>query len=92
MDLTPTRIRVHIEELVLHGFAPGDRLRIADALQAGLADLLAVRGLSVPPARDTTVARLDAGTIRISPGAGAGAIGGQLARALHRGLDPGGRP
>ena len=92
MDLTPMRIRVHIEDLVLHGFAPGDRLRIADALQAGLADILTTRGLIVPPGGEVPVARLDGGTIRVGPGAGAGAVGGQLATALHRSLDPGRRP
>ena len=34
-------LNLHIEELVLHGFAPGDRYRIGEAVQQELTRLFA---------------------------------------------------
>ena len=39
-------VQLHIEELVLHGFAPADRYRIAAAVQLELTRLLAEHGVS----------------------------------------------
>ena len=72
-------VEVHIDELVLHGFAPGDRRGIGDAVERELARLLAARGLPVPGA-DVGVARVSAGPAAPTGGAIAeavyGAIGG----------------
>ena len=38
-------IELHIEELVLHGFSPGDRYRIGEAVEQELTRLLADRGV-----------------------------------------------
>ncbi|MDP9190322.1 MAG: hypothetical protein M3P06_01290 [Acidobacteriota bacterium] len=54
-------IELHIEELVLHGFAGTERWSIADAVRAELTAQLAERGL--PNAQEIHVDRLDAGTI-----------------------------
>ena len=32
--MKPQNVELHIEELVLHGFAPGDRHRIGEAVRA----------------------------------------------------------
>jgi hypothetical protein len=80
------RIRVHIEELVLHGFEPGDRRRIADALQAHLAELLSEAPLSEERTAGITLERWDAGTIRIREGSVPAVVGEQLAAALHGGM------
>ena len=66
--MRPANVSVHIEELVLHGVAPGDRQRAGEALQAELARLFAEEG--APPAllRSAAVARMVVG--------GAGAAGG----------------
>ena len=48
------RIELHIEELVLHGFAPADRYRIGDTVQRELTRLLAEQGM---PASLIQVAR-----------------------------------
>ena len=45
--MKPREIEAQIEELVLHGFPPSERYRIADAMQAELARLLTEQGLSV---------------------------------------------
>lgn len=79
-------IELHIEELVLHGFAPGDRHRIGDAVERELAQLFAERG--VPPHFETGFEspRLDAGSFNYAPGSSAEAIGAEVAHALYGGL------
>ncbi len=74
-------IELHIEELVLHGYSPHDRWRIADAVRAELEARFALgqSGYS----RDVTIDRLDAGTIALEPGAAGGrAIGGAIHSAI----------
>jgi hypothetical protein len=79
-------IRVHIEELVLHGFAPADRERIARAVQAELATRLLASGVS-PALAGAPIDRIDAGAVRVAEPAAAGApVGAVLANVL------GGRP
>jgi hypothetical protein len=43
--MNPREIEVHIEELVLHGFAASERWKIGDALESELRGLLAAQGL-----------------------------------------------
>jgi hypothetical protein len=43
--MKPGEIEVHIEELILHGFEPINRWRIADALQQELRRLLGANGV-----------------------------------------------
>jgi len=67
-------ILIEIDELVLHGFPPGDRYRIGEAVQAELVRILGERGL--PGARTEGAAtRLDGGAFNIAPGMPALAIG-----------------
>jgi hypothetical protein len=79
-------IDLHIEELVLHGIHPGDRLRVGEALEAELARLISEQG--VPPGliaggdRD----RLDAGAFQASPRAHPESYGAEAARAVYGGL------
>ena len=79
-------IELHIEELVLHGFSAGDRYRIADALQVELARLLTEENLSLSAAFDTRLESLDAGVFQVGSESKSGLIGGQVARALFRGV------
>ena len=80
-------IDLHIEELVLHGFNPGDRYRIGAAVEAGLARLFAERGVSPSLARGGELATLDGGSFDVAPGASPEGVGGQVARALYGGLN-----
>jgi hypothetical protein len=77
---------VHIGELVLHGFAPGDRHRIAGAVEHELARLMsaedAPRWRVNPPALD----RVEGGAFRIKPGARPEAAGAEIARAVFGSL------
>jgi hypothetical protein len=79
-------ISVEIDELVLHGFPPGERYRIAESVAAELTRILADRGLpepvAAPPHGDTV--RGGSFTLRHADG------GAQIAAAIYRGLQHGG--
>jgi len=76
-------VELHIEELVLHGFAPGDRYRIGAAVERELAHLFSDAG--VPPSlmQSIDVARLDGGAFQVAPGAKTETIGAQVAQAVY---------
>jgi hypothetical protein len=78
--MSPREIDVHIEELVLHGFAPGGRWQIGDALEHELRQLLAEKGL--PAAWRTNPETLNASAIRLT---GSAETGKQLAGAIYQG-------
>jgi hypothetical protein len=73
-------IRIHIQELVLHGVDPRDRHAIGDAVQNELRDALASRQLDLRDAR--AIDRLDAGTLRTQRGARMRGLGTQIGGAL----------
>lgn len=75
-----TGVDLHIAELVLHGFAPGDRHEIAAVAQRELGLLLDRSGWDGRSALE-----IDAGAIELQHGARAAAIGVEIARAIHRG-------
>ena len=77
--MRPARVEVHIEELVLHGFAPGQRYRIAEALERELTRLLAERGLS--PGRPPVD-----GAFEVRAGARPEVVGRQVAAALQQAI------
>ena len=91
--MSAPRIELHIEELVLHGFPPGDRARIADAIERGLADQLREQirehgvGAALSHHRRSTF--LDGGSFRVATGARPQAVGAaaatSVAKALHGG-------
>ncbi len=79
-------IEVNIEELVLHGFAPGDRYRIGEAVERELAQLFTEQGAPPSLTRGGEIERLDGGAFEIAPGSKAEAVGAQVARAVYRGI------
>ena len=84
----PSRIEVHIEELVLHGFDPRDRLSIGDAVQSELSRLFAQADMTLPR-RDVHVDSVDGGTFvmeRAAPGEG---VGSHVARRVAASTSPG---
>jgi len=83
--MRPSAIRLHIGELVLHGFEPGDRARVGAALEAELARLLAA-GDPEALARAGRVARLDGGAFELAAHAGPELAGARLARVVYDGL------
>jgi hypothetical protein len=84
-----TRIRLTIERLVLRGFEPGDRNALVDGLKGELS-----RVLADPAARAqwaclhrTPILRLGRMQFESGPSA-ARKLGGNMARAIGRGLKP----
>jgi hypothetical protein len=62
--MRPGAVKLHIGELVLHGFEPGDRARIGAALETELARLLAA-GEPESLTRAGHIARLDGGAFEM---------------------------
>ena len=84
--LSPQSLEVHIEELVLHGFAPGDRRSIGDAVERELTRLLVEQGVPLLFAQDSEVKGLDAGRFAVAEEARGGTIGAQIAQAVYGGI------
>lgn len=84
--MRPREIRVRIEELVLEGFSPADRLRIGAAVERELGHLIAEHGL--PAGAAASVARdvVDGGSFAREPLATPSSVGAQVARAVYAGL------
>jgi hypothetical protein len=81
----PATIELHIEELVLHGFAPGDRYRIGEAVQRELVRLLSEQGVPLSLGQDGEIARLDGGTFKVTSSKPE-TVGTQVAQAVHGSL------
>ena len=84
--MTPKNIELHIEELVLHGFALGDRYRIGEAVEQELSRLLADRGVPQSLERGGEIASVDAGAFEVAPGSRAEVVGAEVAKAVYKGL------
>jgi hypothetical protein len=79
----PRSVTVEIGELVLHGFARGDRHEIGEALQRELGELLSNRGIPQSLAGGRDLARLNAATINMPDRGKPAAVGKQVARAVY---------
>lgn len=84
--MRPTNVELHIEELVLHGFAPADRHRVGEAVERELARLLAEEGVPAALAKGFDAQHLDAGSFHVAADSRAEAVGAQVARAVYGGL------
>jgi hypothetical protein len=74
---------------VLDGFAPVDRYRIADAVQAELARLLVEQGVPASLEMGGNIALLDGRAFYLAPDARPDRIGVQVAQAIYGGLRSG---
>lgn len=79
-------ILLHIDELVLDGYAPADRYRIATAVETELAHLLATTGVPAGLQAGLAITYLDGGSFGVAPRSGPEAIGSQVAQAVYRSL------
>jgi hypothetical protein len=77
-------IHLHIEELVLQGFAPGDRHQIAEAVEQELARLIAEQPLSSQ--KNVSLDRIDGGSFQLKNNARPAIVGEQIAGAIRGGL------
>ena len=83
--MRPAVIKLHIGELILHGFEPGDRAALGAALETELARLLAA-GDFQSLASSGQVARLDGGAFEMPAHSNPEVAGTRLARAVYDGL------
>ena len=81
-----SNLELHIEELVLHGFAPNDRYVIADAVERELARLLAKPGIPPSLSQGGEVAHVERGMFELELSSKPEMIGVQVAQAVYRGL------
>jgi hypothetical protein len=81
-------IELHIERLVIDGLdiASGNGPRIMEAVESGLARLLAAKGIAPELTGGVAVPSLRAGSIRLESGATPQQLGGQIAQAVHESL------
>jgi hypothetical protein len=79
-------ISLHVDEIVLHGFPPVDRYRIAESVQTELARLLVEQGVPASLEQGGSIARLDVGAFDLAPDARSDRIGVQVAQAIYGGL------
>lgn len=85
MALTPRRIEIDIEELVLEGVPPGAQRAVAEALQRELAALVARHGVGALLSRPAELERWSPAPISLAPGERPEQLGARIARALHEG-------
>jgi len=81
-----SHIEIHIDELVLYGFAPADRWRIGQAIEHALTRLFAEQGLPPALAMGGELARIDGGAFHVTTGTAAEGLGAQVAQAVYGGL------
>jgi hypothetical protein len=79
-------VNLHIDALVLEGFAHGDRHRVGEAVRLELARLLSEQGVPRPWTRGGAMARLDGGAFEVAPGSKAEVIGARVAQQVYEGL------
>jgi hypothetical protein len=79
-------IELHIEELVLHGFAAVNRHLVGNAVEQELARLFTEQGISPEARVGSELKAIDAGEFRVASGASAERIGAQIAQSVYGGL------
>lgn len=80
-------IELNIDDLVLHGFAYGDRYLISTVIERELSRLFSERGAPPLLRRDGSFSRFDGGVFEAAPGANAEIIGIQVAQKIYGGLN-----
>ena len=79
-------LRLHIDELVLHGFPYGSRYEISTTVERELTNLFLRKGVPISLAEHESIRSLDAGKFEVSEGADAEGIGTQVAHQIYAGL------
>jgi hypothetical protein len=85
MDVS-ARVTVAVEEIVLHGFAAGDRRHIGDAFKLELERLLASQPMPALLARSGAWETVRAPTVRVRARSAPWLVGRQAASAVHTAL------
>jgi hypothetical protein len=80
------RIEINIDELVLDGFAPGDRHNIGESLQLELRRLITEQSIPGQLSRDWHVEWLDAGEFSNPVNSKPESTGNQIAKSVYKRL------
>jgi hypothetical protein len=83
---TQSSVELHIDELVLHGFAPGDRYVIGDALERELMRMLGERGVPISLRSESATDDIKGATFNAAHDAKPCVIGQQIAQAIYQGF------
>lgn len=86
MAVNRPNVELHIEELVLHGFAQADRRAITAAIEAELGRLLSVQGLPASFEGGPAPAVRHAGSFDVARASAPSDIGQDIGRAVYEGL------
>lgn len=79
-------LQLHIEELILHGFAARDRDRISAAIQQELTRLFTEQGIPPTLAQGGQIAQLNGGTFNVTAGTRPDIVGTQIAQSIYGGF------
>ena len=85
-ETSAMQFELNIEELVMHGFMPGDMYRNGEAVEQELTQLLADRGVPQSLEHGGEVAHVDGGAFEVALDSRAEAVGAQVAKAVYGGL------
>jgi len=83
--MTPN-VRLHIDQIVLHGFEHMDRTRLHAALETEFVRLFGEQGTPGSLAQPRHTPRLDTGRLRAAPDTTPEHLGAQLAQTIYTGL------
>jgi hypothetical protein len=84
--MTRADVELHIEEMVLHGFAPGERYNISDAVERELERLFSEQVAPSQLSLSAEIVDLDGGSFEVAQGSKPEVIGSQIAQALYERL------
>jgi hypothetical protein len=87
-SLSSPLVELHIEELVLHGFAQNDRLRIGAAIERELRRLMVAENLEALPNTSIELGRVDAGTFQLDANPTPRTVGQRVAQHIYAQLAP----
>jgi hypothetical protein len=82
-----SEINLHIDELVLHGFAPCEKNHIRDALEKELSRLFSAQSNFSNLSKSTLRDRVDGGNFRMANSATPNVVGAQIAGAVFGGIN-----
>ncbi|MEX6688170.1 hypothetical protein QTN47_11725 [Danxiaibacter flavus] len=76
-------IEINIDQIVLHGFAHGDKLQIGEALQTALTEALAKQGITPLLKHSIDIPYVNAGTFSLQTNSKPASVGAAVANSVH---------
>ena len=84
--MNPRAIEVHIEELVLDRFVPGERHAIGDGVQSELTRLFGKQGVPISLRSESATDEIRGATFNAAINAKPPTVGRQIAQAVYQGF------